>query len=166
MRAAIAKFLKGKKTPMWLSVIVMPVVTIAIATALNFYAREEIVVRTIVYERIGVIERQSGDFQVHAAAFVNAILDGEEDVKKERNRLMENIVNQNALIEDVKNVARDIEDGTIETYQERLSAMKKATENTKDVLSMRPFWEAASDLLVARDKMLRQLHLGVGLKDS
>ncbi len=75
-----------------------------------------------------------------------------------RNRLVENITSQDAIAETLDGTAKE----AVGKYRESLWQMKKATEDTKDVLSMGPFWESASDLLVAKDQMLKQLRLQVG----
>lgn len=103
------------------------------------------------------IQRHSIEFQTYAGAFVSAILDQQDDVQVRRSLLNENILAQDAAV-DVSSYVFDADTAVVVAkYRSALRQMNVAVSEAHDVLSMGPFWEAASDLLVARNELLDAL---------
>ncbi len=103
------------------------------------------------YSRANQLQAQSVDFQTYAAAFVSSLLDGSADVDVQRQRLIENIVAQDAAVDVSRRVIGD--EGAVKAYRKALQSVKIATEKAHDVNSLSPFWKATSDFLVERNAL-------------
>ena len=103
------------------------------------------------------IQRHSVDFQTFAGAFVSSVLDDAEDVEGRRAALIENILAQDAAVDVSFSLFDQETAGAVTQYRAALRHMRNAIDETSDVVSMTAFWDAASDLLVARNALLEQL---------
>lgn len=107
--------------------------------------------------KLSEIQQHSIDFQTFANAYVTGVLDGSEDTSYKREVLIANILAQDAAIDVSRNILDPSLSDEVSTYRTALRAMKAAVEQVSDVVSMGPFWAAASDLLVARNSLLDAL---------
>lgn len=105
-------------------------------------------------ERRSEVERQSLEFQTYAGAFVSAILDSTTSVEEKRTILIQNILAQDAAIDLSADLVISLDPEGVTNYRTALRAMKLAVEQSDDVISLTQFWDAASNLLVARDRVL------------
>lgn len=106
---------------------------------------------------INEVQKNSIDFQTYANAYVTSVLEKSPDLAERRSILIANILAQDASVD----VSTSLFNGDLVTevaeYRASLRSMKEAVEQVSDVVSMGPFWKAASDLLVARNKLLRAM---------
>lgn len=98
------------------------------------------------------------EFQTYAAAFVTAVLKKSADLQKHRQRLKDNINSQYAAADVFARSFNHETSQAVVEFQDRLDKMRIAVDQVQDVLTMRNFWEAASDLLVARNALLDRVN--------
>ena len=157
------KFLSSTNTPRW-SIILGGVLVMAFSLGENHlffrqYVEYEQVAseRQRIVDRVREIEKRSIDFQTYAGAFVSAILEESTELEERRRRLEENILAQDAAV----GVSMEIFDsGTshaVAEYRAGLRNMKNALHASHDVVTLSKFWKAASDLLVVRDVLIKEL---------
>ena len=107
--------------------------------------------------RLLEVQRHSVEFQTYAGAFVSAVLDGKEDFEEERQRLIGNILAQDAAVELSFSVLGERDSVAVSEFRSALRKMRDEVENVGDVVSMGPFWEAAANLLDARNQLLQTI---------
>ncbi|MHC0055800.1 hypothetical protein [Actibacterium sp. D379-3] len=110
-----------------------------------------------VESKVVEIQQHSIDFQTFANAYVTAVLDGAEDASERRDALIANILAQDAAVDVSRNLLGPAVEPQIAAYRAELRNMKTAVEQVSDVVSMGAFWSSASDLLVARNRLLSAL---------
>lgn len=103
------------------------------------------------------IRSQSIDVQTYAGLYATAVLERTEDVDVHRRTLRSALVTQFAVLETYLGVLDGGARASVEKYREELLAMEGILRSSHDVLSLVGFWEAMSDLLVARNEMLEEL---------
>ncbi|MGB8813739.1 MAG: hypothetical protein WCC57_11180, partial [Paracoccaceae bacterium] len=94
------------------------------------------------------------------------VLDQQDDVQVQRSLLSANILAQDAAVDVSSNVFDADTAVVVAKYRSALRRMNVAVGEAHDVLSMGPFWEAASDLLVARNELLDALEKQAALTGS
>lgn len=157
------RFLFSSRPPLWAT---------ALMLAFAFGAREGISIwlseDTVQVNRIAEEDRRAADylsqlrvhsvdFQTHAASFAHGILDKVDDVEDRKIILRQNIVAQHAAASVIPDNLSEPAKVAAGNYRDRLTSMKDAMEQADDLMSLAPFWKAASDLLVARDVFFREL---------
>ena len=105
-----------------------------------------------------MIRLHATEFQTYAAAFVSAVLKKSTDLEKHRQRLKDNINSQYATADVFARSFNEETSQAVAEFQDRLSTMRIAVDQVHDVLTMRNFWESASDLLVARNALLDRVN--------
>ena len=103
------------------------------------------------------IQQHSIDFQTFANSYVTAVLDGSDKVPERRDALIANILAQDAAVDVSRSILGSSVGPQVTAYRAALRNMKAAVEQVSGVVSMGPFWAAASDLLVARNNLLDAL---------
>lgn len=162
-RKTVQRFLSTERTPRW-QLIVGGAFVVFIGFAQNWYFYGKAVrdaqiaeQQSRIHDKLLEIQQHSIDFQTYANAFVASVLDGTDDLGERRQTLIDNILSQDAAVD----VARDVLDASVkrevEDYRKALREMKASVESVSDVVSMSVFWQSASDLLVARNKLLDAL---------
>lgn len=107
--------------------------------------------------KLEAIERQSGEFQTFAGAFVSAVMENKGNIEVRRDDLMTNIRAQDAAIDVSFTVFNAVTAEYAKSYRSELRKMRDSIESVKDFDSMGQFWQAAADLLVARNKLLKAI---------
>lgn len=110
-----------------------------------------------VESKVVEIQQHSIDFQTFANSYVTAVLDGSAEISERRDALIANILAQDAAVDVSRNILGPSVEPQVIAYRAALRNMKSAVEQVSDVVSMGPFWSAASDLLVARNNLLDAL---------
>lgn len=161
--AWLREFISSESTPRW-QLVLGGVIVLVLGFAQNelYYNRsvadaESVALQQRLEAKVLEIQRHSIDFQTYAGAFVSSVLDDTEEVRVRRTALIGNILAQDAAIDVSANLVGDVVAPQVSEYREALRKMKVAVEGTTDVISMGQFWAAASDLLVARNKLLKAL---------
>lgn len=108
------------------------------------------------------IKSRSVDFQTYAGAFVSSILDNAKDVDTRRAALVNNILAQDAAVDMSAAIFDEQTTVAVSEYRSALREMRAAVDQTTDVVSMALFWNAASNLLVARNNLLENLQRKIG----
>lgn len=108
-------------------------------------------------ERLKEIEQKSADWHTFSGAFVAAVLDSSESVEDQRQLLLDNMLAQDAVIDLSSRIFDQETQITANKYRDTLQNLMEATRAAHDVKSLSPFWEAASDALVARNVLLNDL---------
>lgn len=107
--------------------------------------------------KLEAIERQTGEFQTFAGAFVSAVMENKGNIESRRDDLLTNIRSQDAAI-DVSFTVFDAATAEIaKSYRSELRKMRDSIESVNNFDSMGQFWQAAADLLVARNKLLKAI---------
>jgi hypothetical protein len=109
--------------------------------------------RAEVSSRAAEIRMQAMDFQTFMGAYVSAVLDN-RDSAEARTQLTDNVMRQFSTVELSKTVYAPETETLARKYQESLINFSTTLQKPTDVLTMRPLWEAASDVLVSRDHFL------------
>lgn len=162
-RTAVQKFLNTERTPRW-QIIAGGALVVLIGFGQNAYFYSKAVddaqvaeQQSRIHDKLLEIQQHSIDFQTYANAFVASVLDNTDDLADRRQTLIDNILSQDAAVD----VARDVLDASVQqevaNYRKALREMKASVESVSDVISMSRFWQSASDLLVARNKLLDSL---------
>lgn len=100
------------------------------------------------------LQRHSIDFQTFAGAFVSKVLEDSEDIEEARDALVANILAQDAAVDlSLISLGGDARPA-IMAYRQALREMIVAIETVSDIDSMGQFWQAATNLLVARNALL------------
>ena len=143
-----------------------PVWYVVIVTIVGFYVvwekdfglqKQDHFQQRIIYSE-NMIRLHAVEFQTYAAAFVSAVLAKNADLEKHKRRLKENLNAQYATADVFTHpFDKETTKAAVE-FQSRLQVMIKAVNQTQDVLTMKNFWEAASDLLVARNLFLHHVN--------
>ncbi|MGO4853352.1 hypothetical protein [Phaeovulum sp. W22_SRMD_FR3] len=107
--------------------------------------------------KVAEIQQHSIDFQTFANSYVTSVLDGSAEVSERRDALIANILAQDAAVDVSRNLLGPYVESQVAAYRAALRNMKASVEQVSDVVSMGPFWSAASDLLVARNNLLSAL---------
>ncbi len=103
------------------------------------------------------VQRHSVEFQTYAGAFVSSILDNDNDIDGKRSELIDNILAQDAAIDVSMALFDPKTQSAVSNYRTSLREMRNAVDQVTDVVSMGLFWEAASNLLVSRNAVLKAL---------
>ena len=119
--------------------------------------RQEAVQLQLFARKIQEVRSYSIDFQTLGAAYVSAVLDRREDVNDHLEELRENVVAQHAALGVYAGALDETTLESVERYRQELQKMSDELATPHTVLSLRGFWEAASDLLVARNEVIREL---------
>lgn len=106
------------------------------------------------------------DFQTFAAAYVSAVLESESDIPKARERLVESTMQQYATIDLSEALFSNEAQEAAKIYKNALAKFNTTLASANTVTEMRPFWESASDVLVARDNLIRSLDNDVKLNGT
>lgn len=156
-------FFASTETPRWWLLAGGVALVLATFGQNEYYHRKNIQLQQVAEERQRVeariveIERQSIEFQTYAGAFVSAVLDQSRDIDSHRQRLVESIVAQDAAVDVSARLFDADTRQAVAEYRAALQQMNHALQSADDVLTLSAFWEAASDLLVARNSLLEQL---------
>ncbi|MEO0487400.1 MAG: hypothetical protein AAF092_15950 [Pseudomonadota bacterium] len=103
------------------------------------------------------IQRHSVEFQTYAGAFVSAVLDGDAGVEEARDALVGNILAQDAAVDVSFTVLNENTQMAASTYRAALREMREAIDQVDGVVSMGLFWQAAANLLEARNNLLQAI---------
>lgn len=114
--------------------------------------------RQSIAAKMASIQQSAIEFQTYAGAFVSAILEERDDLEKHRRRLIGNIVHQDATVSVFTESFDEPASKAVKEYRARLQEMQLAVHEARDVLTMKNFWETASDLLVSRGALLKELN--------
>lgn len=106
-------------------------------------------------ERLDDIRISAVDFQTYTAAYVSAVLEERSQVSEAKQRLLDNIVEQDAKVQFMQPLLSDNEKEAANEYRRALLELSNLIPVSDDVLEMAPFWEATSDVLVARNDFLK-----------
>ena len=119
--------------------------------------RQEALQQQLIARNIQEIRSYSIDFQTLGAAYVAAVMDDGENVNEHLEELRENVVTQYAALDVYAGMLDEKTLVAVERYRQELQEMGDELTVAHSVLSLRSFWEAASDLLVARNEVIREL---------
>ncbi|MCR9145826.1 MAG: hypothetical protein NXH74_01355 [Rhodobacteraceae bacterium] len=103
------------------------------------------------------IQRHSVEFQTYAGAFVSAVLDSSSQVEGARDELIGNILAQDAAVDVSFTVFNGSTQEAVSEYRAALRQMRTAIDQVDGVVSMGPFWQAAANLLEARNNLLEAI---------
>jgi hypothetical protein len=103
------------------------------------------------------IQRHSVEFQTYAGAFVSAVLDKSSQVQDARDELIGNILAQDAAVDVSFTVFNEDTRLAVSEYRAALRKMRTAIDQVDGLVSMGVFWEAAANLLEARNKLLEAI---------
>ncbi|WP_188790825.1 hypothetical protein [Salipiger pallidus] len=113
-------------------------------------------------ERSQEVRNAAYDFQTFAAAYVSAVIEDEDGVHEARRRLMDNVLSQHSTVEMAQGVfSKDVVSAAA-GYKSALLEFSTALADANTILEMRPFWEAASDVLVERQKLMDAIDSELG----
>jgi hypothetical protein len=120
----------------------------------QFSQTREMAQKAEVSARSKEIRDAASDFSTFAAAYVTAVLDAPSEVPLAKRRLTDNVLKQLSTVTMSGGVfPNDIQDAA-KSYKLALYDFSDALSDADTVLKMRPFWERASDVLVAREELL------------
>lgn len=167
----VREFLESKEVPRW-QVIVFGAFVLFAGWGQNYYFYHKTLQdnqisteQQRIETRIQKIQRHAIDFQTYAGAFVSSVLDG-GDVASARSTLIGNILSQDAAVDVSSRIFDEQTMLAVSSYREALRGMKDAIGQVDGVVSMGVFWEAASNLLVARNSLLDALEKQVGVPSA
>jgi CRISPR/Cas system-associated protein Csm6 len=103
------------------------------------------------------IQRHSVEFQTYAGAFVSAVLDKSSQVQSARDELIGNILAQDAAVDVSFTVFNENTKVVVSEYRAALRQMRNAIDQVDGIVSMGMFWEAAANLLEARNNLLKAI---------
>lgn len=159
----IKQFFTTDQVPRW-QVFVVGAAAFLASMAVNEYNYQRSVNDTQIREaqqRVEVklleIQRHSVEFQTYAGAFVSAILDGDEGVDEARGELVGNILAQDAAVDVSSTILTGVTQQAASNYRAALREMRNAIDQVDDVVSMGPFWQAATNLLDTRNILLQAI---------
>lgn len=133
------------------------VIALALSVLINVHLQNIARVDQYRVQQIQVMFDSMVQFQTFAAAFA-AEMNEDGKVKTEtRSKLVENLNDQFGRIRIIQQSVQGIDEYALESYRKKITKMVETVNDTKDTSSMREFWSAASDLLVARNKLNREL---------
>lgn len=163
MLGKLKDFLLSERSPLWL-LVVSGIVSFVVSagTQYAFYrhnigVEEQRIEASRISAELQALKSNSQDFQTFAGAFVSAVLDGDDDVDGRREALLANILSQDAAIDVAVGSFDPRSTNAAQSYRAALLNMKEAVDQVDDVISMGAFWEAASDLLLARNELISAL---------
>jgi hypothetical protein len=106
-------------------------------------------------ERSREIRASAEDFSTYAAAYVSAVVEAPDGIPVARKRLTENVIKQLSTVSMGSSIFHGDVAKAAEEYENALYEFREALIHADSVMEMRPFWESASDVLVARDRLLK-----------
>lgn len=172
MKKTLKEFFVTESTPRW-QILLGGTVVILAGFLQNgyFYGRALTDTKTAqqqqrVESKVVEIQQHSIDFQTFANAYVTSVLDGSAEVSERRDALIANILAQDAAVDVSRNILGPSVEPQVTAYRAALRNMKASVEEVSDVVSMGPFWSAASGLLVARNNLLDALEAYSGATGS
>ena len=156
-------FLKSDHVPRWQMIAVGVIAFLASAglNEINYWRSYYDDVASSAQERVeaklDAIERQSGEFQTFAGAFVSAVIENKGNIENRREDLIDNILAQDAAIDVSFTVFNQKTMESAKAYRVELRRMRDAVSEVRDMDSMDNFWQSAADLLIARNKLLKDM---------
>lgn len=109
-----------------------------------------------ILNRLAEMRLAAMDFQTYAGAYVGAVLEG-GDINSNEKTLIESIMRQHTAVELSKGLYSQETVASAARYQAALAKFNSIVPKSSSVLEMAPFWEAASEVLLARDEFFRSL---------
>lgn len=132
-------------------------VALILSVLINMHLQNAARVDQYRVQQIQVMFDSMVQFQTFASAFA-AEMNEDGKVKTEtRSKLVQNLNDQFGRIRIIQQSVRGVDDDALKAYREKVTKMVDAVNDTHDISSMRDFWSAASDLLVARNKLNQEL---------
>lgn len=102
-------------------------------------------------------------FDVFVAAFAQAILAQKANVDDAGQKLLENLVRQYQEVAVIRNYLPGSGMRYLTAYEEALLRLRQVMPQTSSVQTMAIFWEATSDVLVARNQLESELRKAAGM---
>lgn len=159
----IIRFLTSDQVPRW-QVIAVGVVAFLSSCAVNEFnyhrSQNDARVRETqqrVEAKLSEIQRHSVEFQTYAGAFVSSVLDDDESIDETRGALVGNILAQDAAVDISFTILNEDTQVAATSYRAALREMREAIDQVDGVVSMGPFWQAAANLLEARNNLLQAI---------
>lgn len=154
----LTSWLKSEKTPRWWLIIAVLIPVLGLAgTQYFFWNLDQNHEKVKVLERkIDKLQNSSVDFQAFVAAYANAIMEQSDKIEEAHARLLENINRQDAQL---RYLSQNLDSAEIKIaarqYHQALVNLSDVIPKSKSVLTMAEFWNAISDVLIARDEYLK-----------
>lgn len=104
-------------------------------------------------QEISALIDSSLQFQVFAAAFATEMFQDKTVSAATRSRLIENLNNQFAQARNVQGIVPQDMQSDLENYRRKTLHMIDVANRTNDVMAMKDFYSAASNLTVAKNKL-------------
>jgi hypothetical protein len=159
----IKQFFTTDQVPRW-QIFVVGIAAFCASLGVNEYNYQRSINDTEIREsqqrveaKLLEIQRHSVEFQTYAGAFVSAILDGEDSFSEVRSALVGNILAQDAAVDVSFTILNESTQQAATDYRAALRDMRDAVDQVDGVVSMGPFWQAAADLLEARNSLLQAI---------
>ena len=122
------------------------------ATALKIAEKEK-----RINDQLENLREQYSEFDVFARSFAHGIMDHSNDIEERRTVLQECILKQYSEADIYPYNSRNKTMIAVRNYKTTLSGMRGAVSEARDLDSMPDFWKKASDLVVARQELVREL---------
>jgi len=151
------KFLNSKEPPSRLWGVGCAGVAVIVSSFVSLTLQDVARVDQHRVQQIEIMFDSMVQFQTFASAFASEISENSTVNASTRNRLIQNLNEQFARIRIIKQSVSDIDETSLNAYQEKISQMIYVSNQTHNVKSMKNFWSAASDLTFARNELNHQL---------
>lgn len=158
-----SKYWNSHKTPRWV-VVLVPIAAAAVAAValiwVNIHVSDKDHERAMkksveeyVQNMVNVVNKEYADFLKFSEEFVSALENNRDNKEEARRNLIGNIVKQYGIVEPLC----IIETQTQERYLIAARSLKEEVEKVEDYLELARYWTATSNMLVAKEDLIKML---------
>ncbi|TPL51615.1 hypothetical protein [Mesorhizobium sp. B2-4-6] len=148
------------ETPRW--VLALSTVSMALATLAGTYGVESMLwSRQQRAAEVNALIDSTREFQVYAAAFSTEMFSDKAVSTATRSKLIENLNDQFARTKTLPVKVAKVAEKELADYQSKILSMNAIVQKTDDLMSMKDFWTAASNLTASRKTLDLKLQAAI-----